>query len=353
MSKIYLTKNVYEAALERLAYIGTQVDRVVVAFSGGKDSTVLLHLAMEVFPHLDVYFWDKESNLISTKDFVLQTMDSLPDGVAPYWFCLKYKMRNALSILQPYWYAWDEEECDRWIYQPPERPYVYTAENNILHGHDPERHNLYKLFGEYVSDNGRVRTAVLVGLRTDESLNRFRAVTKHPQLGKNWISPTEVDNVYNAYPIYDWDWADIWTYVARNEIQYAPVYDRMYQAGVLKRSSRISQAFCDVSKKGIPIIREIEPESFARFINRVAGVNSLAHVDLGEVLKLAKKVDFDFLLQLYPEKTRRQIERRVDRMVSLDKDDENMVRALLNNDIRFKRVNRPNKTDLKEKYGDL
>lgn len=353
MSKIYLLDNVYEAAVKRLRYIASQVDRVVVAFSGGKDSTVLLHLALEVLGDVDVYFWDKESNLISVKDFVLETMDNLPQGATPYWFCLKYKMRNALSIVEPYWYCWDEEARDKWIYEPPDRPYVYTAENNILDGHDPERHNLYKLFGEHVSEGGKYRTAVLVGLRTDESLNRFRAVTKNPQLGKTWVSPTEAKNVYNAYPIYDWDWADIWTYVSRFNVPYASIYDRMYQAGVLKRSIRISQAFCDVSKKGIPVIREAEPESFARFLNRVAGVNSLAHVDLSDVLKLAKHVEFDFILQLYPEKTRKGIERRLEKMVSLNKDDENMVRALLNNDIRFKRVNRPKKQDLAEKYGDL
>jgi predicted phosphoadenosine phosphosulfate sulfurtransferase len=353
MGKIYLMQNVYEAALERLEFVKQNFDRIVVAFSGGKDSTATRGLSDEVFPESAIYFWDKESNLISTAEFVRQTFDSLHPGVKPYWFCLRYKMRNALSVYEPYWYCWDEAEREKWIYQPPQRLYVYMAGNNILEGYDPERHNLYKLFANYVSENGKWRTAVLVGLRTDESLNRFRAVTKHPQFGQDWITQTDALNCYNVYPIYDWSFGDVWTYIARNKLPYAPVYDKMFKAGLYKRNMRISQSFCDVSKQGIPIIREIEPESFERFMNRVAGMNSLTHVDLSEVLKKAKEVEFDFLLQLYPEKVRQQVERRLDKSPALQKDDPHVIRALLNNDIRLKRVNRQPVIDVKERYKDI
>lgn len=356
MSKIYLLQNVLEAATERMEFVKRNFDRVVVAFSGGKDSTLTNHLASTIFQDgLITYFWDKESNLISTSKFITETFDNLPSHVNPYWFCLKFKMRNALSVYEPYWYCWDETQQDKWIYQPPQRDYVYTDENNILTGHNPARHNLYKLFAEHVSEGGKYRTAILVGLRTDESLNRFRAVTKHPQFGQDWIAQTDAKNCYNVYPVYDWSFGDVWTYIARNRVPYAPVYDMMFKAGLYKRNMRISQSFCDVSKKGIPVIREIEPESFERFMNRVAGMNSLTHIDMGEVLKKARSVEFDFLLQLYPEKVRKQIERRLERSAALSGDDENVVRALLNNDIRLKRVNRSpkNADDLKARYADL
>lgn len=355
MSKVYLLDNVYRMAMKRLRFINRNFDRVVVAFSGGKDSTVTRALGEESFDEMTVYFWDKESNLISTADFVQRSFDALPPSVTPYWFALPFQMRNALSVYEPYWTCWDPEARDKWIYEPPQRPYVITMENNILEGYDPARHNLYKLVGNMISENGRYRTAVLVGLRTDESLNRFRAVTKHPQLGQPWITATDAPNVYNAYPIYDWSFGDVWTYISRNKIPYAPVYDMMFKAGLYKRNMRISQSFCDVSKQGIPIIREIEPESFERFMNRVAGMNSLTHIDMSEILKKAKEVEFDFLLQLYPEKVRCGIERRLDRSPALKKDDPNVIRALLNNDIRLKRVNRPaaNADALKEKYKDI
>ncbi|MFA4945907.1 MAG: hypothetical protein WC789_14565, partial [Lentisphaeria bacterium] len=90
-----------------------------------------------------------------------------------------------------------------------------------------------------------------------------------------------------------------------------------------------------------------------RFLQRVAGVNSLTHVDLHEVLQAARDVSTDFLLQLYPEDVRESIQRRLDRSLALSPDDPNVVRALLNNDLRLKRVNRAPRTDLKERYGDL
>ncbi|MBN1361805.1 MAG: phosphoadenosine phosphosulfate reductase family protein [Sedimentisphaerales bacterium] len=355
MSKIYLLQNVYEAAIERLEFVRDNFDRVIVAFSGGKDSTLTLALAFEVLDGLTVYFWDKESNLLTTRDFILDTFDALPAGATPYWFCLPYKMRNALSVYEPYWTCWNPDARERWIYPIPDRRYVYTRKNNILeeHGYTPERHNLYRLFAELVSERGRYRTAILVGLRADESLNRFRAVTKNPQFGHGWIAQTDAPNCYNVYPIYDWSFGDVWVYINCNRIPYNPVYDLMWQRGLLKRNIRISQSFCDVSKQGIPILRELEPESFERFLQRVDGVNSMTHVDLGEVLKAAAGVDYDFLLQLYPENVREQIQSRVERSQVLEPDDPNVIRALLNNDIRLKRVNRAPRADLKERWKDL
>ena len=45
---IYLNKNVYEAAKERIRFVYEEFKNVIVNFSGGKDSTTVLHLALEV-----------------------------------------------------------------------------------------------------------------------------------------------------------------------------------------------------------------------------------------------------------------------------------------------------------------
>ena len=45
--KIYREQNVLDAARDRIAKTFDSVERVYVAFSGGKDSSVMFHLVME------------------------------------------------------------------------------------------------------------------------------------------------------------------------------------------------------------------------------------------------------------------------------------------------------------------
>ena len=47
MGKKYINKNVYDAAMERIEYCFKQFDNIIVAFSGGKDSGVMLNLVYQ------------------------------------------------------------------------------------------------------------------------------------------------------------------------------------------------------------------------------------------------------------------------------------------------------------------
>jgi predicted phosphoadenosine phosphosulfate sulfurtransferase len=47
MPKKFLDKNVLEAAQERIAIAFDSFTKIYVSFSGGKDSTVMLHLVMQ------------------------------------------------------------------------------------------------------------------------------------------------------------------------------------------------------------------------------------------------------------------------------------------------------------------
>jgi predicted phosphoadenosine phosphosulfate sulfurtransferase len=351
MSKTYLLQNVYDASQERLKFIYDNFDNVIIAFSGGKDSTLAMWLTINAIPdkHIYIYFWDKESNHLCTRDYILSVFDELStrSNITLYWFCLPYHMRNALSIYEPWWTCWDDTCKDKWIYQPPERDYI-IRDGSFLEGYDPLKHNLYKLVANKIGENGKYKNAIVVGLRADESLNRYRAVTKNGQFGKGWITKTDAMNSYNVYPIYDWDFADIWKYFTDNGIKYNSIYDKMFAKGIFKREMRISQSFCDVSKKTMPLYREIEPESFERFLQRVKGVNSLTYLDLDTIKSKADEISYDFIIQSFPEEIRESIEKRAKIK------DKKTVRALLNGDIRLKRVGREKQhVDLKEKYADL
>ena len=62
------------------------------------------------------------------------------------------------------------------------------------------------------------KTAVLIGIRTDESYDRYRAIKSNKKInsykGKEYLV-TKDDITINAYPIYDWSVKDIWIVTAK------------------------------------------------------------------------------------------------------------------------------------------
>ncbi|MCU2740371.1 phosphoadenosine phosphosulfate reductase family protein, partial [Enterobacter hormaechei subsp. xiangfangensis] len=68
--KIPLQENVLDASAERIDWTLNNFSRVCVSFSGGKDSTVMLHLvaqkARQLKRKIDVIFLDWEAQFSST-----------------------------------------------------------------------------------------------------------------------------------------------------------------------------------------------------------------------------------------------------------------------------------------------
>jgi phosphoadenosine phosphosulfate reductase len=149
--------------------------RPYVAFSGGKDSTVMLHLVLQHAPEIMVHHWDYgiymprpleeeiRSNAvrIGIRDLRIETSplyDSNPQG--------------------PVWYR---EYFDRIVPR-------YIAE-----GFD----------------------RVFVGLRSEESGKRRRRI----KAGRS-LSP-----IGESWPIHDWTWMDVWAFIVSNELPYPSYYD--------------------------------------------------------------------------------------------------------------------------------
>ena len=134
------------------------------------------------------------------------------------------------------------------------------------------------LFGEwYIRTHNASPAAAFIGIRTDESLNRFRTIAvwdKGMFAGKRYT--TEVsEGLYNVYPIYDWQVEDIWRYHARYpEKPHNEVYDRMHLAGLTLSQMRLCQPYGDDQKRGLWLYHLIEPQTWGRVVARVNGANS-------------------------------------------------------------------------------
>src|SRR5690606_2017567 len=109
MSKKYRETNVYEASTERLDYIYANFNKVYVSFSGGKDSGVLLNMAIEAARRhnklpVHVLIVDLEAQYSNTVNYMMR-MVSRPE-VKAYWVCLPIHLRNAVSQYQSHWICW-------------------------------------------------------------------------------------------------------------------------------------------------------------------------------------------------------------------------------------------------------
>ena len=183
-------------------------------------------------------------------------------------------LRNAVSVYEPRWTCWDPEQEEAWIRRPPNRA-ITDTETFPWFVPGMEFEEFVPAFGEWYADG--VETACLVGIRANESLNRFRTIASTTKVTKNGRQETTevTDHVYNVYPIYDWTTEDIWTYHGKNpDRSYNHLYDLMGMAGLSIHTMRICQPYGDDQRRGLWLFHLIEPETWGRVVARVAGANS-------------------------------------------------------------------------------
>lgn len=279
--KIYLNKDVYTSAIERYEYIFKNFERVCISFSNGKDSGVLLNLAIEVARKLNklpvnILYIDFEAQYKHAIDFTHYTFNR-PE-VQGWWVCLPIHLRNAVSQFQPHWLCWDETKKDAWVRQIPKNKYVVSDKNYFpffLEGMEFEE--FVPEFAKWFSQGEK--TACCVGIRSDESLNRFRTIksdTKTTLDNLQWTTklfPKDNSQIYNCYPIYDWRVEDIWRANGKFGWQYNKIYDIMHLAGVSLSKQRLCQPYGDDQRQGLYLFKILEPETWAKVVNRVEGAN--------------------------------------------------------------------------------
>jgi predicted phosphoadenosine phosphosulfate sulfurtransferase len=206
--------NVLEAAQSRISYTFDHFQKIYLSFSGGKDSTVMLHLVMNEAKKrnrkVGLLFIDLEAQYKITIDHV-ENMFKLYEGhIDPYWISLPLKLRNAVSVYDPHWMCWDPERKKEWVRTPPKIA-ITDAEYFPFFNTDMEFEEFVDDFGFWYGEGKQ--TACFVGIRSDESLNRFRTIAaeKSKYNGLTWTT-WKGKSLYNSYPIYDWRTEDIWTY---------------------------------------------------------------------------------------------------------------------------------------------
>lgn len=272
--------DVLTAARERIAYAFDNMERIYVSFSAGKDSSVMLHLVMaEAIKRnrkVGILLIDLEAQYHLTIKHAEDMFRMYAEHMEIYWVCLPIKLRNSVSNYEPVWCAWQPEREADWVRPLPKHPNV-ISDPAYFDFFEPwmEFEEFITLFGEWYAQGQD--TAAFIGIRTDESLNRFRTIAvwdKGMHNGKRYTTKI-IDHLYNFYPIYDWRVGDIWKFhSAFPTLPHNEVYDRMHLAGLSPSQMRLCQPYGDDQKKGLWLYHIIEPQTWGRVVARVNGANS-------------------------------------------------------------------------------
>ena len=318
--KRYRNVNVLDAARNRIRETFNSVERVYVAFSGGKDSSVLMHLVMEEAiarkQRVGVMFIDFEAQYADTIKHIHEMFELYKDNIDPHWICMPMLLRNACTNFEPRWTCWEPGKEDIWI---REKPFFCKTEADYPFAQPGmEFEEFITLFGEWYGEGKK--TAAFIGIRAQESLHRYCAVATWEKRdltlnGRRWTTKI-VDEVYNVYPIYDWLVEDIWRYHANvPDKPHNHIYDLMQRAGVPLSQQRLCQPYGDDQRRGLWLYHILEPETWFKLVARVNGANfgALYVEESGNIMgynKITKPENHtwqsfcNLLLQTMPKKTR-------------------------------------------------
>jgi predicted phosphoadenosine phosphosulfate sulfurtransferase len=281
LRKQTIAADVMTAARDRLRLVYERFDYVCVSFSGGKDSTAVLQLALEAAAAagrlpVRAAFWDEEAIHPETIEYV-QRVRERPD-VDLRWLCLPIRHRNACSRTQPWWECWAPEEEARWVRPMPEgaettfpgfvRGMTMPESAEALHG--PEL--------------GMV--CQLLGIRAQESIRRVRAVSQREQ--DNWLVPTGRKHLTRGMPIYDWLTTDVWFAPQRFGWDYNRAYDVMALLGIAPHQQRVCPPFGEEPLRGLGMYAVCWPQLWDRMTRRVHGAATAGRYSSTQLYEFGK-----------------------------------------------------------------
>lgn len=268
--KIDSEQTCHQLSLERFEYLFDTYDKVAVSFSGGKDSTACLNLALEVARHkkrlpLDVFTFDEEAIPPETVEYMARVAEN-PE-IRFQWFCVPIEHRNACSSKQTIWYPWAPEDRAKWVRDLP--PLAITDFPGFRRGGIPEQ--IGSLFGPAVGT-----VANVMGVRSQESLTRLWYILIKKGF-RCFLAPLAgTTNITNAYPIYDWRTEDVWRAPQAFGWDYNRAYDVMDKAGIPLPSQRCAPPYGEQPIRGLHKLKSCWPELWAKMVDRVPGAATAA-----------------------------------------------------------------------------
>lgn len=284
--RLYLEQNVFDAALDRIRWLFDEFEHIVINMSGGKDSTVIMHLALIVAEEkgrlpLRVVFLDQEAEWDATIQYIRSIR--YDPRLQFDWLQIPFRIFNAASQREQWLHCW--QEGGDWI-RPKEPDSIHTN----VYGTD----RFAKLLDAYLHTTSPAPACDIAGVRAQESPARARGLTSYATYKHaTWGSKSDKKaGYYTFYPIYDWEISDVWKAIHDNGWTYNRLYDYMYQYGRPIQNMRVSNINHETALKDLFFLQEIEPETWERITARMFGINTVGQ--LKEQFYVPKELPFMF-----------------------------------------------------------
>ena len=174
--------------------------------------------------------------------------------------------------------------------------------------------------------------------------NRWRAVAKNPiHINGHtiyWGSPK--GNNFSLYPIYDWNFHDVWRYIHDEGLRYSKIYDYQFKKGYPINEMRVSSLIHERAFKSLCDLPEFEPKTYEKLSKRIKGIQFAQETGKNAKMFKARKLPKNFkswiayrnfLLDTYPDTEKKPIfEHRFARQLVNEFVARQQVRQLVLND---------------------
>ena len=317
--KVFSTTNVFKKTKERIHWIYEEFKgNTIVAFSGGKDSTSVLEITLEVVRELKaegklpqehktkVMWLDQESEWTETRRYVERVCER--EEIEMYWMQIPFDLGTNTSLDEDTKLAcFDPEWSGEYIQPISELAYdkLYIGDDNlplpisevnklrkIVDGkwvHTAEfkameykGDSFYKIF-DYVYSwiTGGKSYAIIQGIKASESPVRALQVTySQGYKGITWSNSAGLNKESVKFsPIYDWSRTDNFVHFAKTECDYNKMYDLFLQYGINPPSMRVSSLIHETAvAHSLPILQEIDRDMYNRMVERLPGVSTYSQM---------------------------------------------------------------------------